>query len=181
MKERRFKLFLAAISVAAWHAPLNASLQLNPSSQSQYGRLTRTANPLGQQKVYEYDKMSRVTEVRDPAGNTTTYSYDALNRLTKKDIQTPSGTHAVTSYTYDAVGNTQKKDGQNLMGNVGLKILKVKESDSNQMIRKPLILIGIGKIILQGRSIGLNPVVTPLYQCLARGGRYLFVYGGHYQ
>ncbi len=71
----------------------------------QYGRLTDTANPLGQRKAYAYDKMSRVTEVKDPAGNVTAYTYDALNRLTRKDIQTPSGVHAVTTYTYDAVGN----------------------------------------------------------------------------
>ena len=71
----------------------------------QYGRLTDTANPLGQKKAYQYDKMSRVTEVKDPAGNVTTLTYDALNRLTRRDIQTPSGEHAVTSYVYDKAGN----------------------------------------------------------------------------
>jgi len=70
-----------------------------------YGRLTNTANPLGQAKAYQYDKMSRVTEVKDPAGNITVHTYDALNRLTRRDIQTPSGEHAVTDYIYDKVGN----------------------------------------------------------------------------
>ncbi len=68
-------------------------------------RIVNTANPLGQAKAYNYDKMSRVTEIKDPAGNITSYTYDALNRLTKKDIQTTAGIHSITDYTYDAVGN----------------------------------------------------------------------------
>ena len=71
----------------------------------QYGRLSDTANPLGQKKTYQYDMMSRVTEVRDPAENLTTYAYDSMGRLTKKDIESPSGGHAVTTYVYDKTGN----------------------------------------------------------------------------
>ncbi|MGD9642100.1 MAG: RHS repeat domain-containing protein [Elusimicrobiales bacterium] len=98
-------LMLNILLVAGLPAFASASLPVLTARPEVYCRLTDTANPLGQKKAYQYDKMSRVTEVRGPAENLTTYAYDAMGRLTKKDIESPSGGHAVTTYVYDKTGN----------------------------------------------------------------------------
>ncbi|MGD9642098.1 MAG: RHS repeat domain-containing protein [Elusimicrobiales bacterium] len=98
-------LMLNILLVAGLPAFASASLPVLTARPEVYCRLTDTANPLGQKKSYQYDKMSRVTEVKDPAGNLTGYTYDALNRLTRKEILTSSGERSVITYVYDKVGN----------------------------------------------------------------------------
>lgn len=88
----------------------DANLHVTTYAYDLGGRLTSTADPLGNDWLLTYDANGNLLTRTDARDQVTTYAYDKLNRRTAIDYG-PAGTPDV-GYAYDANGNlTQMTDG----------------------------------------------------------------------